>query len=119
MDRFERAKKYFENEIRFCQYVPVLKGNEMTFDRTLTIEVSKLALEALKEKQERENNPYWKRICELSDKQRATGIRTYGKGLEDNPLSAEERLTYLEEELIDGLMYIEHIKAGMEVQSDG
>lgn len=35
-----------------------------------------------------------------------------GKGLEDNPLSAEERLTYLEEELVDALMYIEHIKAG-------
>jgi NTP pyrophosphatase (non-canonical NTP hydrolase) len=63
---------------------------------------------------QKEDNPYWKRICALAEKQRAKGMQTYGKGLEDNPLSAVERLTYLEEELIDSLMYIEHIKAGME-----
>ena len=56
-------------------------------------------------------NPYWERICKLSDKQRAKGLETYGQGLEMNPLTIMERLTYLEEELIDGLMYIEHIKA--------
>jgi hypothetical protein len=56
-------------------------------------------------------NPYWERICKLADKQRSKGINTYGQGLEDNPMTIEERLTYLEEELIDGLMYIEHIKS--------
>jgi len=56
------------------------------------------------------NNPYWDRICKLSEKQRAKGMETYGQGLEDNPLSIRERLEYLEEELIDGLMYIEHVK---------
>lgn len=59
-------------------------------------------------------NPYWERICKLSERQRAKGMETYGQGLEMNPLSIEERLTYLEEELIDSLMYIEHIKAWME-----
>jgi hypothetical protein len=58
-----------------------------------------------------DKNPYWERICEISQKQRAKGIETYGQGLETNPLTIMERLTYLEEELIDGLMYIEHIKA--------
>lgn len=57
------------------------------------------------------DNPYWKNVCDLADKQRAKGIATYGQGLEDNPMEMEERLTYLQEELIDGLMYIEHIKA--------
>ena len=56
-------------------------------------------------------NPYWKRICALSDKQRAKGMETYGQGLEMNPMSISERLTYLEEELIDALMYCEHIRA--------
>ena len=56
-------------------------------------------------------NPYWERICKLSRKQREKGMKTYGQGLEMNPLTIMERLTYLEEELIDGLMYIEHIKA--------
>ena len=56
------------------------------------------------------NNPYWERICNLSDKQRAKGMETYGQGLESNPMAISERLEYLEEELIDALMYIEHIK---------
>lgn len=64
------------------------------------------------------NNPYWERICELSDKQRAKGLATYGKGLEDNPLTMDERLTYLEEELIDGLMYIEHIRAALNAEKE-
>ena len=63
-------------------------------------------------------NPYWERICSLSERQRAKGMKTYGKGLEDNPLSIVERLTYLEEELIDALMYIEHIKAYLEGNKD-
>ena len=56
-------------------------------------------------------NPYWKAIEALAEKQRAKGISKYGKGLEMNPMGILERLTYLEEELVDGLFYIEHIKA--------
>lgn len=64
-------------------------------------------------------NPYWERICELSEKQRAKGMETYGQGLENNPMTIKERLEYLEEELIDGLMYIEHIKAWLlELEGD-
>ena len=63
-------------------------------------------------------NPYWERICKLSEKQRAKGIETYGQGLEMNPMSIKERLEYLEEELIDGLMYIEHIMAWID-EMDG
>lgn len=59
----------------------------------------------------RGENPYWERICDLAVKQRAKGMATYGQGLEMNPMAVNERLEYLEEELIDGLMYIEHIKA--------
>ena len=45
-------------------------------------------------------------------------MKTYGRGLEDNPLSITERITYLEEELIDALMYMEHIKAYLEDGKD-
>ena len=39
------------------------------------------------------------------------GIKTYGQILEDNTgMSIKERLEYYEEELIDALMYIEHLK---------
>ena len=56
-------------------------------------------------------NPYWERICKLADNQRAKGMETYGQGLEMNHMSISERLTYLQEELIDALMYCEHIRA--------
>ena len=59
-------------------------------------------------------NPYWKAIEALAEKQRAKGISKYGQGLEMNPMEIIERLTYLEEELVDGLFYIEHIKAWLQ-----
>ena len=64
-----------------------------------------------------EGNPYWNRICAIADKQRAKGISTYGQGIESNPMGIVERLEYLEEELIDGLMYIEHIKEWLREKS--
>lgn len=57
-----------------------------------------------------EENPYWDRITAISKHQRAKGIETYGQGIEFNTADIMTRLSYLEEELIDGLMYIEWIK---------
>ena len=56
------------------------------------------------------NNPYWQNIQDISARQRKKGIDTYGQGLEENPADMVTRLTYLEEELIDALMYIEWAK---------
>lgn len=54
---------------------------------------------------------YWANITAIKDKQTKKGIDTYGQTLEENTaMSIIERLEYLEEELVDGLMYIEHIK---------
>lgn len=54
---------------------------------------------------------YWERICEIQARQTAKGVRTYGQRLEDNTaMDIKHRLEYYEEELIDALMYIEHIK---------
>lgn len=62
---------------------------------------------------------YWDNITKMYEKQRKKGIETYGQTLEDNhSLTDIERLEYLEEELIDGLMYIEHIKANMKNHDD-
>lgn len=57
------------------------------------------------------SNPYWERICRLSERQREKGMKTYGQGLEANPAAIIERIEHLEEELLDGLMYCEWIKA--------
>lgn len=64
------------------------------------------------------NNPYWERITALADRQRAKGMKKYGKGLENNPADITTRLTYLGEELIDGLMYIEWIKDEIQKKED-
>lgn len=56
------------------------------------------------------NNPYWENICKIAEKQRRKGILTYGKGIEDNPAEIITRIEYLEEELVDALMYCEWIK---------
>lgn len=60
-----------------------------------------------------EPNPYWENICAIADKQRKKGIETYGQGLEDNTWDIEKRIQYLEEELVDALMYCEWIKEGI------
>ena len=56
------------------------------------------------------DNPYWASIEAIADRQRQKGIDTYGQGLEANPADIMTRLTYLEEELVDALMYIEWAK---------
>lgn len=54
---------------------------------------------------------YWRNICEIQAEQAAKGISKYGYPLEQNTwLDINERLRYLQEELVDALMYIEHIK---------
>ena len=56
------------------------------------------------------SNPYWKNIEAVAARQRKKGIDTYGQGLEANPADIMIRMTYLEEELVDALMYIEWAK---------
>lgn len=62
---------------------------------------------------EEDQNPYWERICNLSAKQRAKGMETYGQGLEANPADMLKRIEHLQEELIDSLYYLEWIKDGL------
>lgn len=54
---------------------------------------------------------YQRRIFERFHSQRKKGIGKYGQPLEDNPASRDERLEHLAQELTDGLMYVEWIKA--------
>lgn len=58
---------------------------------------------------------YWARISAIKDEQTSKGVEEYGQTLEENTsITPIERLTMLEEELIDGLMYIEHLKECIE-----
>ena len=58
---------------------------------------------------------YTKNINDLLERQREKGIAKYGQILEENTtLSRVQRVEHIEEELIDALMYAEHIKAAAE-----
>lgn len=62
---------------------------------------------------------YWDNICEMHKKQTEKGIATYGQTLEQNEdLSISDRITLAEEEMIDMLMYMEHIKAWLKQLED-
>jgi hypothetical protein len=64
-------------------------------------------------------NPCWENICKIAEKQRNKGIATYGCGIEDNPAEIITRIEYLEEELVDALMYCEWIKDYLRRAEDG
>ena len=54
---------------------------------------------------------YWDNVTKIYEKQRERGIREYGQKLEENTgLTVEERINMIEEELVDTLMYLEHLK---------
>lgn len=55
---------------------------------------------------------YWENIEKLHKKQEQKGLKKYGMLLEQNmELTAGERIQHIQEELIDALMYCEHLKA--------
>lgn len=57
-------------------------------------------------------NEYRNEIMRKMDAQIEKGLNKYGTTLEQNTgLSMEERLVHLQEELIDGLFYVEHLIA--------
>lgn len=44
-------------------------------------------------------------------RQESKGLETYGQLLQDNhEMTTIDRIEYLEEELVDALMYLEHLK---------
>lgn len=57
-------------------------------------------------------NKYRENIEKLIENQVEKGLHKYGQTLEDNfTLTSDQRIEHLQEELIDGLMYCEHLKA--------
>ncbi len=55
---------------------------------------------------------YWANINALNNRQTEKGFRKYGEFLEDNTtLSRTQRIEHAEEEAIDLLKYLEHLKA--------
>jgi hypothetical protein len=65
------------------------------------------------------SNPYWDNINAIAERQRKKGMATYGQGLEMNTADIVTRLEYLQEELIDALMYCEWIKDHLRRAEDG
>lgn len=61
-----------------------------------------------------EKHPYRMAVEKLLDRQEEKGIFKYGVTLDKNTtLTGTQRIEHLEEELVDALMYCEHLKAGI------
>lgn len=57
------------------------------------------------------DNAYRAAIVRLIDRQRAKGMDKYGQTLEENTtLTTEQRIEHAQEELVDALQYLEHLK---------
>ena len=55
---------------------------------------------------------YWRNICGINARQEAKGRAKYGQSLEENTtLSTVQRIEHAQEELIDAMKYLEHLKA--------
>lgn len=60
---------------------------------------------------------YWRNICEINARQEKKGVEKYGETLEDNTtLTTVQRIEHAQEEAIDLLKYLEHLK---QVAEDG
>lgn len=111
-DKQVRIQKYCHNRGACCtgdKPCPLYVVNEDCYEDPRYIDRNYKILFG----EETEARPdYWGEICKIQARQTEKGVKKYGQRLEDNEdLGVIERLEYLEEELIDGLMYIEHIKA--------
>lgn len=68
--------------------------------------------EAPQPEQPKKADTYRDKIVEMIDRQRAKGLKKYGQTLEDNTtLTTDQRIEHAQEELIDALQYLEHLKA--------
>jgi len=63
---------------------------------------------------------YWDNVTAIYKKQTEKGVSQYGQTLEENQaLDIEERITMAQEEMVDMLVYLEHIKAWIKEKNNG
>ncbi len=66
----------------------------------------------------RESDPIVDRVCSKFQKRSALGIQKYGTTLADNQLCIMGWLRHLQEELMDGVNYIERLMLEVEKTGD-
>ena len=58
-----------------------------------------------------ERKTYWDRISDMNERQVRKGVSKYGDILENNTtMPTDQRIEHIEEEMIDALNYLEHLK---------
>ena len=118
MVSFDDMIKYLEskcNDIADCGVCPIGDICIPSFSRfsVYSTDVPR-AYERMKGFERVDYNPYWDNINELAKQQRIKGLKKYNTGLEGNKKPTKDKIQYIEEELIDALMYLEWLKDGMQ-----
>ena len=112
----QRLLAAYRNEPNTLPHVPLIKVEDLdkaddTVRRCAEYVVEK-HLQMDDEPAEVGCGEYWRNICGINARQEAKGVAKYGQSLEANTtLSAEQRIEHAQEELIDALKYLEHLKA--------
>lgn len=57
------------------------------------------------------NPRYWENITKVYKVQLAKGLAEYGKPIEEDEMDMTTRIIAIEEELVDALLYLEHLRA--------
>lgn len=107
IDNVNRPAHYTDGKIE-VDYAPIVEKLTQTINNVL-----KDGFKNLSRNIGVKNNPYWERITDIANRQREKGISEYGKGLECDSADIMIRLDRIEEELIDALMYLEHLRDGI------
>lgn len=99
------------NKIRIVTEYYDYIDTENTYIVNISSEDRGVVLEIDDDEYDDDKPDYWQRVCDIQKNQTEKGKSKYHMVLEDNTsMTTEERLTYLEEELVDALMYLEHLK---------
>lgn len=99
------------NEVQFYYEGELKKGVYFGYELIPVIHNKETDMEEIKEEITEEKTEYQRKIEDLMERQKKKGLSKYGVTLEDNvTLTTEQRIEHLEEELLDGLMYCEHLK---------
>lgn len=95
-----------------CPYISVT-GCQMEMKK----DAKNIILSITEDTKDKKDMSYWSNICAINDRQEAKGRAKYGEDLEDNTtLTTIQRIEHAQEEAIDLLKYLEHLK---QVANDG
>jgi len=100
MDKEEelRSREYIDNDWRYLQYLEERKAiDDKYFSPRESVE-------------DKVSDPIVQSVIDKFRTRHFVGMKTYGMTMEDNPAKALEWINHAQDELMDGILYLERLK---------